>query len=372
MEKMKRRDFLKKASAATLVGGAALATGCSSGQQNSGPSVRSDRTYEWRMVTTWTPGLPILQESADLVSQWIEEMSEGRMKITVYAGGELIPPLEVFEAVNQGTAEMGHGASYYWAGKAAATQFFASVPFGMNAQQMMAWIYSGGGLELWEELYAPFNLVPMPVGNTGFQMGGWFNKEINTAADLQGLKMRIPGLGGKVISKAGGSAILSPLGEIYTNLDRGVIDAAEWIGPYHDHLMGFYKAAKYYYYPGWHEPATVTELMINKSAFDGLPMYLQSIIRTAAARSTHWVLSEFDAKNNEYLQKLVNEEKVELRRFPDSVLTTLKGYSDEVIEELIETDAPSKKVYESFAAFRKKVNGWTDLGEKIYYSGALG
>ena len=221
MEKMKRRDFLKKASAATLVGGAALATGCGSGQQNSSPSARSDRTYEWRMVTTWTPGLPILQESANLVSQWIEEMSEGRMKITVYAGGELIPALEGFEAVSQGTAEMGHGASYYWAGKAAATQFFSSVPFGMNAQQMMAWIYSGGGLELWEELYAPFNLVPMPVGNTGFQMGGWFNKEINTAEDIQGLKMRIPGLGGKVISKAGGSAILSPLGEIYTNLERG-------------------------------------------------------------------------------------------------------------------------------------------------------
>ncbi len=372
MEKMKRRDFLKKASAATLAGGAALATGCGSGQQNSNPSARSDRTYEWRMVTTWTPGLPILQESANLVSQWIEEMSEGRMKITVYAGGELIPALEGFEAVSQGVAEMGHGASYYWAGKAAATQFFSSVPFGMNAQQMMAWIYSGGGLELWEELYAPFNLVPMPVGNTGFQMGGWFNKEINTAEDIQGLKMRIPGLGGKVISKAGGSAILSPLGEIYTNLERGVIDATEWIGPYHDHLMGFYKAADYYYYPGWHEPATVTELMINKSAFDGLPTYLQNIIRTAAARSTHWVLSEFDAKNNEYLQKLVNEENVKLRRFPDSVLTTLRGYSTEVIEELIETDAPSKKVYESFAAFRKKVGGWTDLGEKIYYSGALG
>jgi TRAP-type mannitol/chloroaromatic compound transport system substrate-binding protein len=136
--------------------------------------------------------------------------------------------------------------------------------------------------------------------------------------------------------------------------------------------MGFYKAADYYYYPGWHEPATVTELMINKSAFDGLPTYLQNIIRTAAARSTHWVLSEFDAKNNEYLQKLVNEENVKLRRFPDSVLTTLRGYSTEVIEELIETDAPSKKVYESFAAFRKQVGGWTDLGEKIYYSGALG
>ncbi len=235
------------------------------------------------MVTTWPPTLPILQDSAKLVAKWVEEMSEGRMKITVYGGGELIPSLEVFEAVTQGVAEMGHGASYYWAGKAPAAQFFGSVPFGMNAQQMISWLYSGGGLQLWEELYAPLNLVPMPVGNTGPQMGGWFKREINSPSDLQGLKMRIPGLGGDVIKRAGGSAILSALGEIYTNLERGVIDAAEWIGPYHDYLQGFHKAAEYYYYPGWQEPQTVTELMINKSAFDALPPYLQNIIRTAAA-----------------------------------------------------------------------------------------
>lgn len=371
MDKLKRRDFLKKASTAALAGGAAMAAGCNSGQQG-GPAVQSGRTYEWKMVTTWTPNLPILQESAKMVARWVEEMSEGRMKIQVYAGGELIPALEGFDAVSQGTAEMCHGVSYYWAGKAPATQFFSSVPFGMNAQQMHAWIYSGGGQQLWDELYARFNLISMPVGNTGFQMGGWFNREINTVSDLRGLKMRIPGLGGKVISKAGGSAILSALGEIYTNLERGVIDATEWIGPYHDYLMGFHKAARFYYYPGWHEPGTVTELMINKSAFEGLPAYLQAIIRTAAMRSTVWVLSEFDAKNNVYLQKLINEEKVQLRRFPDEVLNTLHRYSDEVIAELIETDAFSKKVYESFSVFRKNVGGWMDLGEKVYYSGVMG
>jgi TRAP-type mannitol/chloroaromatic compound transport system substrate-binding protein len=371
MNGMKRREFLKKASVATLAGGAALATGCAGGQ-NSGPEVRSSRTYEWKMTTTWTSNLPILQESARMMSQWIEEMSEGRMKITVYAGGELIPAFEGFEAVSQGTVEMCHGVSYYWAGKAPATQFFSSVPFGMNAQQMTAWLYSGGGLKLWEELYAPFNLIPMPVGNTGFQMGGWFRKEINSVADLKGLKMRIPGLGGNVIVKAGGSALVSPVGEIYTNLDRGMIDATEWIGPYHDYLMGFYQAAKYYYYPGWHEPGTVTELMINKSAFDGLPAYLQTIIRAAAARSTQWVLSEFDAKNNDYLHKLINEENVRLRKFPDEVLATLKKYSEEAIQEVVEADAYSKKVYESYTAFRETVTEWTDLGEKLYYSGAMG
>ncbi len=372
MDKIKRREFLKTASTAGLAGGAALMAGCGSGQENGGPAIRTDKNYEWKMVTTWTPNLPILQESARLFAEWVEEMSEGRMKITVYAGGELIPALEGFEAVSQGVAEMGHGAAYYWAGKAPATQFFSSVPFGMNAQQVTAWLYSGGGLKLWEEIYAPFNLIPMPAGNTGFQMGGWFRKEINTADDLRGLKMRIPGLGGDVIKRAGGSAILSPVGEIYTNLERGVIDATEWIGPYHDYLMGFYRAAQYYYYPGWHEPGTVTELMVNKSAFEELPAYLQTVIRTAAARSTHWVLSEFDARNNEYLQKLINEEGVQLRRFPDAVLTTLKDYSEEVIGQLIETDEDSKKVYESFTTFRKTVSGWTDLGEKIYYSGAMG
>jgi TRAP-type mannitol/chloroaromatic compound transport system substrate-binding protein len=295
-------------------------------------------------------------------------MSEGRLKIHVYGGGELIPALEGFDAVSQGTAEMCHGASYYWAGKAPASQFFSSIPFGMNAQQMNAWLYGGGGLALWEELYAGFNLTPLPVGNTGVQMGGWFNREINSTADLKGLKMRIPGLGGKVIAKAGGSAILSAGAEIFTNLERGVIDATAWIGPYHDYLMGFYKAAKYYNYPGWHEPGSVLELIVNKSAFDGLPKDLQTMVRAAAAWSTIWTLSEFEAKNDVYLKKLVNDHKVSLREFPESVLKALRTYSEEVMRELAESDAPSKKVYASFSAFQKNVAGWADVSEKVYYA----
>jgi TRAP-type mannitol/chloroaromatic compound transport system substrate-binding protein len=368
VETTNRRTFLKKLPAAAA-GGAAIAAGCNTQvQTNTAPQIRSTKTYEWKMVTTWPPHFPILGESADLVAKWIEEMSDGRLKVHVYGGGELIPPLEGFEGVSQGVAEMCHGAAYYWAGKAPAAQFFSAVPFGMNAQQMNAWIIAGDGLKLWEEVYAPFDLIPMPVGNTGFQMGGWFNREIGSVRDLKGLKMRIPGLGGKVIAKAGGSAVLSAGGEIYTNLERGVIDATEWIGPYHDYLMGFHKAARYYYYPGWHEPGTVIELTVNKQAFEALPTDLQAVIRAAAARSNVWALSEFESKNNTYLQKLTNEEGVELRKFPDDVLSKLRDYSAEVIDELVAADSLSRKIYESFASFKKQVTGWAEISEKVYYT----
>jgi TRAP-type mannitol/chloroaromatic compound transport system substrate-binding protein len=294
-------------------------------------------------------------------------MSGGRLQIQVYGGGELVPALEAFDAVSIGTAQMGHGASYYWAGKAPAAQFFAAVPFGMNAQQMNTWIYSGGGLKLWEELYTQFNLLPMPAGNTGVQTGGWFNRRIDAMSDFQGLKMRIPGLGGKVIAKAGGSAILSAGGEIYTNLERGVIDASEWIGPYHDYLMGFHKIADYCYYPGWHEPGTVLELLVNKSAFEELPEDLQRIVRTGAYRSNIWMLSQFEAKNSEYLKKMIAE-GVKFLRFPDNVLDTLRKYSKEVIDEVVAKDAMSKKVYDSFHTFREKIARWSDISEGIYYS----
>jgi TRAP-type mannitol/chloroaromatic compound transport system substrate-binding protein len=373
MEQFERRDFIKKASVVAAAGGAGLLAGCSSSQQET-PSTqaRSTKTFQWKMVTTWPPHFPILGEGADMIARWIEEMSEGRLKIQVYGGGELIPALEGFEAVSQGVAQMCHGVSYYWAGKSQATQFFGAVPFGMNAQQLNAWLYSGGGLELWEELYEPFNLIPMPAGNTGVQMGGWFNKEINTIKDFQGLKMRIPGLGGDVIARAGGSAVLSAGGEIYTNLERGVIDATEWVGPYHDYLMGFHKAAKYYYYPGWHEPGATLELITNKGAFNQLPPDLQAIVRTAAARANIWMLSEFESKNNLYLKKLVEEHNVQLKRFPDDVLATLRKYAAEVIDELVAKDPMSKKIYASFSKFQKDVGGWAELSEKVYYTGISG
>lgn len=367
---LNRREFLKKASAAAALGGASLALGCGSQPSQSGgaPAVQTGKTYAWKMVTTWPPRFPVLGEGAEFFAKWVEEMSGGRLKIQVYGGGELVPALEAFDAVSQGVAEMGHGASYYWAGKAPAAQFFSAVPFGMNAQQINAWILFGGGLALWEELYAQFDLLPMPCGNTGVQMGGWFKRPIRSIADIRGLKMRIPGLGGKVIKKAGGAAVLSAGGEIYTNLERGVIDATEWIGPYHDYLMGFPRIAQYYYYPGWHEPGTVLELFVNKSAFERLPRDLQEIIRAAAHRSNLRMLSEFEAQNNFYLKKIREEFNTQILKFPEDVLEAFRQYSAEVIEELTAQDPMSKKVYESFREFRTSILGWAEIAEQTYYN----
>ncbi len=369
MEKLNRRNFLKKASGITATGGTALLLGCGSPQNDnaSAPAVNTGKKFRWKMVTTWPPKFPVVGEGAEMFAKLVDEMSSGRLKIRVYGGGELVPALETFDAVSQGVAEMGHGASYYWRGKAAATPFFCSIPFGMNAQQMNAWILSGGGLALWDELYAPFNLRPFPAGNTGVQMGGWFNRKINSIADIKGLKMRIPGLGGEVITRAGGSAVLSPGGEIFTNLERGVIDATEWIGPYHDYLMGFHKVAKYYYYPGWHEPGSVLELIINKSSYDELPKDLQTIIQVAAQWANVWMLSEFEAKNSIYLQKIIDEQRTQILPFPDDVLSAFRKIADETIEEIISEDPMSKKVYESFRKFQKETESWADITEKAYY-----
>ncbi|UOD33869.1 TRAP transporter substrate-binding protein DctP [Deferribacteraceae bacterium V6Fe1] len=355
---MKRRDFLKKAAATTAVAGASLAFGA--------PAVHAAKKYQWKMATTWPPNFPVFGESANFIAKWIEEMSEGRLKIHVYAGGELVPALQAFDAVGQGMVEMGHGCAYYWAGKAPAAQFFGAVPFGLNSQQMNSWITAGDGMKLWEELYANFNLKPFLVGECGVQMGGWFNKEINTIADVKGLKMRIPGLGGKVISKAGGSAVLSAGGEIYTNLERGVIDATEWVGPYHDYKMGFYKVAKFYYYPGWHEPGTAIEMFVNKKAYESLPKDLQQIVAAAAAKSNEWMLAEFEAQNNFYLNKLLTEHNVKLKKFPKEVLLKFKEYTKEVLDDVTSKDPMSKKVYENYSKFQKMIMDWDKLSEVAY------
>lgn len=360
MKESKRRDFLKKAVMTTAAAGAALTL--------SAPSVRAGKTYNWKMVTAWPPHSPLLGEGAEMIAGLIEEMSDGKLKIRVYGGGELVPALQAFDAVSQGIVEMGHGSAYFWAGKSPAAQFFTAVPFGMNAQQTNAWFYAGKGLDLWEEVYAPFNLISMPVANTGVQMGGWFNKEITSIKDFKGLKMRIPGFGGRVIAKAGGSVVLSVGSEIYMNLERGVIDAAEWVGPYHDYLMGLHKTAKYYYYPGWQEPSASLELFINKRAFEGLPGDLQAVIKTAAYRANLWVLSEFESRNNTYLQKLISEHNVQLKKFPEDVLKALKEYTREAIDEITSKDPMSKKVYESYSKFQKDVSAWAAVSEAAYHT----
>lgn len=366
---MKRKEFLKKASIAA-VGSSLLVQSCKSenSEAATGPAIITNKKYKWKLVTTWPPNFPVLGEGCNMLAEWVKTMSGGRMEINVYGGGELVPALESFEAVSSGAVEMGHGAAYYWAGKSPALQFFTTIPFGLNAQQINSWMYCGGGLELWEENYARFGLVPFPAGNTGVQMAGWFNKEINSIDDFKGLKMRIPGLGGKVLKKAGGTAVLSAGSEIYTNLERGVIDATEWIGPYHDYKMGFHNIARYYYAPGWHEPGPILDLFVNKRAFDGIAPDLQEIIRTAAYRLNSWALSEFESKNNFYLNKLINEEGVDVRRFSDDVLTGLKKHSQEVINEVIAEDQASSKVYESLIKFAKEIRNWAEYSEKLYYN----
>ena len=371
---MKRRDFLRKASigAAAAVAATAGILGCGKKEEEkkeaAAPAVITEKKYEWKMVTTWPPKLPVLQDGCERLAKRIGEMSDGRIKIQVFAAGELVPALESFQAVSDGTVEVGSGASYYWAGKEPATQWFAAVPFGMNAQGLSAWFHGGDGLKLWEECYAPFNLVPRPGGSTGVQMGGWFNKKIDTIDDYKGLKMRIPGLGGKVVAKAGGTVVLLPGGEIFTSLERGVIDATEWVGPLHDLRMGFWEAAKYYYYPGWHEPGTYLEYFFNKKAYESLPKDLQHIVDAACQETEHWVLAQFDAQNGAALQELITKHNVQLIQFPPDVLKALRKLSDEVVAEEAAKTPMAKKVNESFMKFSKAVGTWGTISEKAYYN----
>lgn len=369
MNHSSRRNFVKKTvlTASTLASTGLLAACAGREKEKLNINVNFNKTYTWKIVTTWPPHYPTLGEGVDKFAALVEKLSGGRMKILVYGGGELAPPMEVFDAVSNGAVEMGHGAAYYWAGKSSAAQFFTSIPFGMNAQQMHSWIVSGGGMALWEEIYAPFGLKPFIGGNTGVQMGGWFNKEINSIADLAGLKMRIPGLGGKVLVKAGGTAISVAGGELYTNLERGVIDATEWIGPYHDYMMGFHEVAKYYYFPGWHEPGSVLEFIVNKAAYDALPTDLQAIIEAATYQIHQQIHLEADSKNAEYLEKIKAVKGLEIRNFPPDVLDTFRKYTREAITELTEKDPLSKKVYEAFDAYRKKIAEWSKISDEAFF-----
>ena len=348
-----------------------LLAGCgpntSSGPAGSeGAAVDTQKIYRWKLITTWPKNLPGLGMAPERMADNLRVMSNGRLDIKVYGAGELVGAFEVFDAVSQGTAEMGHGAAYYWRGKIPIAAMFATVPFGMNAQEMNGWLHYGGGLELWRELYEPFNLYPIAAGNSGVQMAGWFNKEINSVADLQGLKMRIPGLGGEVLKRAGGTPVNLPGGEIFTSLQSGTIDATEWVGPYNDLAFGLYKAAQYYYYPGWHEPGTTLECLLNKQAFEALPVDLQSIVSNACRVANADMLAEYTARNNTALQTLVNEHHVDVREFPKPVLDKLRSISEQVVAEIAAQDALSAQVYESYLNFRQQVVAWHDISERTY------
>ena len=331
------------------------------------PNIKAStqKQIKWKMVTSWPKNFPGLGAGAETLATYINALSGGSLKVRVYGANELVPPLGVFDFVSTGGAEMGHSGAYYWKGKTEAAQFFSSVPFGMTAQEMNSWLYYGGGIKLWEEVYEKFNLIPRPAGNTGVQMGGWFNKEINSTDDLKGLKMRIPGLGGEVLSRAGGTPFTLAGAEIFTSLQTGVIDATEWVGPYNDRAFGLHKAAKYYYYPGWHEPGPSLECIINREAYGNLSEQQQTIIDVACKAANIDMISDYMAKNYKALEFFKNE-KVQIKQFPREVLIKLNKISSDILFELSQKDDISKKVYDSYVNFLNRVRPWTLISEDGY------
>jgi len=353
---MKRREFITG-----LSSGAALAACTPSAEQTA--TTASTERVRWRMVMTWPANFPALGTGASTLARYIEQLSAGRMTVQIYGAGELVPAYEVFDAVSAGSAEMGHSVAYYWRGKSEAMQFFTGVPFGMNAHEMNAWLYYGGGLELWREIYAPFNLYPIPAGNTGVQMGGWFNKPIDSVADLRGLKMRIPGIGGEVLRRAGGTPVNLPVSEIFTALQTGSIDATEWVGPYNDLAAGLHEAARYYYYPGWQEPGPALECIVNLDAWNALPDDLKSIVAIACQAMNLDMTSEFMARNATALER-IRAEGTDVRAFPDEVLAELKRLTYEVVGELAAADATVARVWDAYREFMGHARGWQLISEQ--------
>jgi TRAP-type mannitol/chloroaromatic compound transport system substrate-binding protein len=360
---MKRREF---------VGGLAAAAGLTACAQEpadcEGVATASGESFEWSCVTSWPPKFPGLGMAPENLATRIEAATNGRLRIKVYGGGELVPPLEVFDAVSRGTVEMGHGASYYHKGKVDAAVFFTSIPFGMTNTELNGWMYYGGGLELYHELYAPFDLVPFPTGNTGVQMGGWFNKEINSIDDLKGLKMRIPGLGGEVLRRAGGTPVTLPGAEIFTALQTGAIDATEWVGPYNDASFGLHKAARYYYYPGWQEPGPGLETIIHTAAWDSLPPDLQEVVRLACQAITTDMAADYTNGNAMSLARLQQDPNIEIRPFPDEVLRLLRSLAMEVVEEMMAKDPASAKIGRAYLDYLEKVAANSRLSEQAYFA----
>ena len=324
-------------------------------------------SYQWKMVTAWPKNFPGLGTAAERLAERVKVMSNGRLTIKVYAAGELVPPLEVFDAVSRGTAELGHGAAYYWKGKVPAAQFFTAVPFGLSTNEMNAWLSKGGGQALWEEAYAPFGVKPLAVGNTGMQMGGWYNKEINSLDDLKGLKIRMPGLGGEVLSRLGATTVNLPGGEVFTALQTNAIDATDWVSPYNDLAFGLHKAAKFYYYPGWQEPQAVLELLINQKALDSLPADLQAILTEATRAASQDMLDDYVYHNAMALDEL-KQQGTQLKRFPDDVLAAMQRESAVVLGELAAQSELNGRIWASMQAFQAQVSQMHQLSEKELYN----
>jgi TRAP-type mannitol/chloroaromatic compound transport system substrate-binding protein len=332
------------------------------------PNVVAQPKVQWRLSTAW-PASALSQTTAMRLAQIVEETSGGRFRIEVFPSGQLALPFDLFEAASKGTIEAFMTSPQYWQDREPALEWFGTIPFGMNPEGMSAWLYQGDGLKLWEEAYAVFNLVPRPIPTAAPQMAGWFRRKIHTIADYKGLKMRIPNLGGKVVARAGATTVLTPGSEIYAALERGVIDASEWIGPHDDMLMGLHRTARYYYYPGWHEPGTVNDFGFNKKAYDGLPVDLRRTLDYAVAATQAFALTNYQTKNAIALERLRGEFKgtVEVIQLPVPVLRDLKKLAVEVIKEQSEKTPMAKKVHASFTKFQALVGPWDHVAEGAYH-----
>lgn len=343
---------------------------CDSESQPTNNDVFPDQkqTYEWKLIMSWPKNTPGLGTTPEYFADLVEKMSSGRMRIRVFGAGELAGGLEIFDMVRQGVAEIGHSGAYYWQGKISGTPFFSTIPFGLTGQEMNAWLAFGGGNELWQEIYAPFNLYPVRGGNSGTQMFGWFRDPINSLEDLQGLKMRIPGLGGEVFRRAGGIPTTMAVGDVFTALQTGNLDATEFVGPYNDLATGYHTVAKYYYYPGWHEPGSTIELVFNKEKLDSLPQDLRTILLSAAEAMNQRLMDEYTALSNRALTTLVEEHGVLVRKLPDDVLQELRRLSEEVVTELGTSDTQTRRIYESYKDFQKDVENYHSISEEAYIS----
>jgi TRAP-type mannitol/chloroaromatic compound transport system substrate-binding protein len=357
-----RRRFIATA-------GGVMAAGAAAAVVNA-PNVIAKPKVQWRMSTAFTAVFDMHQGLAQRLAKAVEEMSGGRFRIEVFPAGQIMQPFECFDAASQGKIEAYMGSPQYWRDKEPALEWFGTIPFGMNCEGMAAWFYQGDGLKLWEEAYAAFNLVPRPGLWDAPQMAGWFRKKINTIADFKGLKMRMGApLGRKVIARAGGTAVLTPGSEIYAALERGVIDASEWVGPHDDMKLGLHKTAPYYYYPGWHEPGTTLDFGFNKKAYDALPVDLRRMLDHAAAAVQVYGRTEHQTKNALALQRLRTEfkDKVELVQFPAPILRDLRKLTAEVLREESEKTPMARKVHASSTKFQALVGPWDHVAEGAYH-----
>jgi TRAP-type mannitol/chloroaromatic compound transport system substrate-binding protein len=361
---MKRRSVVKAASQGAIAAtGVAIVGGCQAAQNASSQNSANLPNLQWQMATSWPPSLDTIFGGAKTMADRVAALTGGKFKLIPRAAGEIAKPLEVLNVVSQGAVQCGHSAGYYYIGKSPALAFGTSVPFGLTAQQQNTWLYEGGGLEKLQEIYArKFNVIQFPAGNTGTQMGGWFRQEITSLNQLKGLKMRIPGLGGQVMTKLGVTVQTLGGGEIFQALQTGAIDAAEWVGPYDDEKLGLNRVAKFYYYPGWWEPGATLEVQINLNEWKKLPPQYQEAIRTAAYEANTTMLSRYESRNNEALQRLVKS-GVQLRAYSPEILAGAAKAAFELYDEFAAKDADFKAVYEQWKEFRDRVYAWNKLNE---------